>query len=386
MISNRTNEILRKVSSRDTWAEVSLGAIRHNASLFKSSLKDACRFMAVVKANGYGHGSIAVAKAAISAGADYLGVALVDEAIRLRDAGIDVPILVLGYTAPYAVMKAIQHQVSLTVFSEQVLDEIIVCTEEIKQPARIHLKIDSGMTRIGVTSHEEALSLARKAVSSRFVKLEGLFTHFADADSIDPSYTQRQFQRFQAFIRRLEDHGIRIPLKHACNSAAAMQYPDMHLDMVRVGIALYGLYPSSEVRHPGYPLKPAMQLKTRISSLKRVPAGQSVGYGRTFIPQNECLIATVPIGYADGLSRQLSNRGAALVRNRRIPIVGKVCMDQTMLNATSVPSAQIGDEVILFGGSAEAFLSIDEVAEAMNTINYEVVCLIGERVPRIYVD
>ncbi len=386
MISIRTNDIRPMVSYRETWAEVSLDAIRHNTFLFKFGLRGTCRLMAVVKANGYGHGSIEVAKAAISAGADYLGVALVDEALQLREAGIDIPILVLGYTAPFAVKTSILNRISLTVFSEQVLDEIIACTEELQLTARIHLKIDTGMSRIGITCHEEALSLARKAVSSKFVILEGVFTHMANADSKDSSYTRHQFQLFQSFIQRFEDHNIHIPIKHACNSATAIQYPEMRLDMIRVGIALYGLHPSAEVRHPGFPLKQAMHLKTKISTIKPIQGGQPVGYGCTFVPKEECITATIPIGYADGLSRQLSNQGTALVHNKRVPIIGKVCMDQTMLDVTSIPAAQTGDEVILFGGSQEAFISIDEVAAAMNTINYEVVCLIGERVPRVYID
>ncbi|MEX2460256.1 MAG: alanine racemase [Paenibacillaceae bacterium] len=372
------------ISYRDTWAEVSLDAISHNTNLFKSNMKESCLLMAVVKANGYGHGAIEVAQTAITAGADYIGVAILDEALQLRAAGIDKPILVLGYTPPFSVKTAIQNGIALTVFSEQVLDEIIACTEQLQHKARIHLKIDTGMTRIGLTSKEEALSLAKKTCSSRFVILEGIFTHFADVDSLDPSYTLQQFRLFNSYIQFLESNKIEVPIKHCCNSAAAIHFPQMHEDMIRVGIALYGLRPSANVQHPNFPLEQAMQLKTKISAIKHVPKGQPVSYGCTFKPKEDCITATIPIGYADGLSRQLSNKGFALVNHTRVPIIGRVCMDQTMLNVSSVSNVQIGDEVILFGGSKESYLSIDEVASQMDTINYEVVCLIGQRVPRVY--
>ncbi|AJY74399.1 alanine racemase [Paenibacillus beijingensis] len=376
------------VSFRETWAEISLGAVSHNAALFKSNIKERCRLMAVVKANGYGHGAIEVAQAALAAGADYLGVAILDEALKLRTAGVEQPILVLGYTPPFAVETAVRNRVALTVFSEPVLDEMIACTERLHMHADMHLKIDTGMTRIGVATNAEALTLAQKALSSTFVRLEGLFTHFADADRPDSSYTRRQYERFSAVVQFLESHHIHVPIKHCCNSAAAMLYPEMHEDMIRVGIALYGLHPSAAVQHPDFPLRQAMQLKTKIAALKNVPKDQPVSYGCTYIPDRDIVTATIPIGYADGLSRQMSNKGYAIIRSQRVPIIGKVCMDQAMLNVTNVADVQVGDEVILFGGSEDAedaFISIDEVAAHMNTINYEVVCLIGSRVPRVCV-
>ncbi|KIL40395.1 alanine racemase [Gordoniibacillus kamchatkensis] len=370
---------------RDTWAEISLDAISHNAELFKTAIGASCRLMAVVKANGYGHGAAEVAAAAIAAGADWLGVAILDEALQLRAAGIDLPILVLGYTPPRSVEAAVLNRVTLTVYSADVLGQLIACTERLQRRAAIHLKIDTGMSRIGVTSKEAALALAQQALASRHVDLEGMFTHFAEADNPESPYTRRQFETFRSYIEFLHEHHIDVPLKHCCNSAAAMHFPDMHLDMVRVGIALYGLKPSADIDHPGFPLRQAMQLKTRVSAVKRISAGQSVSYGRTFTAASDCTVATIPVGYADGLSRQLSGKGFALIGHTRVPIIGRVCMDQTMLDATSVPDVQAGDEVVLFGGTEQAFIAIDEVAAHMNTINYEVVCLIGQRVPRVYV-
>lgn len=376
---------MNMISYRDTWAEISLDAIGHNVETFKANLKgDPCRLMAVVKADGYGHGAIEVAKTAIQAGADYIGVAFLDEALQLINAGIDKPILVLGYTPPHSVEAAVKNDITLTVFGEDVLDEIIACTERLSRNARIHLKIDTGMSRVGVSTKEEAVALSRKAMSSRWVMLEGMFTHFANADSEDSSYTRQQFQLFASFIDELKEQQIDIPIKHCCNSAATMNFPEMHLDMVRVGISLYGLLPSQEVRHDAYPIRQAMDLKTKISAVKHVPRNQAISYGCTFRTASDSTIATIPIGYADGLSRLLSNKGFALVRGLRVPIVGRVCMDQTMLDVTSIPPVHIGDEVTLFGHSEESFIAIDETATLMNTINYEVVCAVGKRVPRVY--
>jgi alanine racemase len=369
---------------RHTWAEISLEAIASNTRLFKSSLGGHTALMAVVKANGYGHGAAEAARAALNAGADRLGVAILDEAVQLRSASIGHPVLVLGYTPPGSVRAAIDNDADLTVFSDDVLEEIVRQTETLRKRVRIHLKIDTGMNRIGLSDPDAVLALARRAMLARFVELEGVFTHFADADGEDPAYTWRQFRTFQSVIRLLEQNGIQIPLKHCCNSAATMRYPSMHLDMVRVGIALYGLHPSSHTRLPAYPLKQAMQLKSRIADLRRSPEGRPVGYGCTFVPERDSLIAAIPIGYADGLSRQLSNKGVALVQGVRVPFAGRVCMDQTMLDVTIAPYAEVGDEVTLFGTSGNESIAIDEVAALANTINYEVVCAVGSRVPRIY--
>ncbi|MEF2964819.1 alanine racemase [Paenibacillus sp. M1] len=370
---------------RDTRAEISLDAVAHNLRLFRRNAAERCRIMAVVKANGYGHGAAAIARTAIAHGADYLGVAIVDEAVQLRNGGIDTPILVLGHTPPHAVAAAIAQGISLTVFTDEVLQEVMESARRLKRQARIHLKTDTGMGRIGLSSPESVLELALKAASSSYILIEGLFTHFADADGHDRGFTERQFSSFRACIDLLAGHNLSIPIKHCCNSAAAMCYPEMHMDMIRVGIALYGLYPSVNARLPEYPLREAMCLKTSVIDLRQIGDGQTVGYGRTFKATATRMIATVPIGYADGLSRALSNKGHALVRGKRVPIAGRVCMDQTMLDVTEVDGVRTGDAVTLFGGAETGGgIPIDEVATHMNTIPYEVVCLIGQRVPRVY--
>jgi alanine racemase len=372
-------------SYRDTWAEISLGAIKHNTNQFKTFIGSSVSLMAVVKADGYGHGAVQVARAAVETGADYLAVAILDEAIELREAGITEPILVLGYTPSRSIRQAIIAGVDITVFSEEVLEEINFQSKELQRTVNIHLKIDTGMTRIGVHTREEALVLATKALESPLVVLKGIFTHFANADSEDRTYTLQQFERFRAVTSFLEDNGISIPLKHCCNTAGTMNFPEMHLDMVRVGIGLYGLYPDVSLKVHTISLQQAITLKTKIAGIKKVPKSQPISYGCTYTPTSERVIATLPIGYADGLSRHLSNCGQFLVHGQKVLVAGRVCMDQTMIDVTSVvPPCQEGEEVVIFGGNAEAFQSVDEIALLMGTINYEVVCLIGKRVPRIY--
>lgn len=375
---------MNQQSYRDTWAEISIDAIKHNTQQFKKFIGNTVKMMAVVKADGYGHSAVPVAKAAIETGADYLAVALLDEAVQLREAGITSPILVLGYTPVRSIKEALLIDVDLTVFTEDVLDEIILQSRELKKTVSIHLKIDTGMSRIGVQTGEEALILAKKAEDSPYVLLKGIFTHFANADSTDPSYTINQFERFNSVISYLNNHQISIPLKHCCNSAGTMNFPEMHLDMVRVGIALYGLYPDASLKNHPISLKQAMSLKTKIAALKIVPASQPISYGCTFSSQQESTIATLPIGYADGLSRLLSNRGEFLLHGEKVLVAGRVCMDQTMVNVTNVPACKHDDTVTIFGYENDYFQSIDEIADIMGTINYEVVCLIGKRVPRIF--
>ncbi|MGX6444850.1 alanine racemase [Neobacillus sp. K501] len=371
-------------SYRDTWAEISLDAVKHNTMQYKGFIGEAVKIMAVVKADGYGHGAVPVAQAALEAGADYLGVAILDEAIQLREAGITQPILVLGYTPIRSIRHAILANVDLAVFSEDVLDEIINQSEQLQTSVSIHLKVDTGMSRIGIQTSDEAIYLARKALISKNIILKGVFTHFANADNEDPTYTFKQYTQFQTVISDLNSQNISIPLKHCCNSAGTMNFPEMHLDMVRVGIGLYGLYPDASLKNHSIQLQQAMTLKTKIASLKMVSKSQPISYGCTFAPTSDSLIATLPIGYADGLSRLLSNRGHFLLHGEKVSVTGRVCMDQTMIDVSSVPGCHQGDVVTIFGNNDESFQSIDEISNLMGTINYEVVCLIGKRVPRIY--
>ncbi|TBL79437.1 alanine racemase [Paenibacillus thalictri] len=400
-------------SLRDTWAEIDLPAIEHNAALFHSLLAPSCRLMAVVKADAYGHGAVQTAEAAIRAGARYLGVAFADEAVQLRDAGIQQPILILGYTPPRSVETAVRCGAAVTVFSREVLLAVIGAARRLGRRTVVHIKVDTGLGRLGLSGSDEIEELIREALGSGCIEVEGIFTHFAAADHADASFTRLQYERFRSILRGLEAAGIDIPLKHACNTAATLQYPEYHLDMVRVGIGLYGMWPGDlqhqmaaagdhtrqknaanrEVRHssglkpscpPGSELQPALQLKTSVAALKRIPEGHPVSYGCTFTAGRQTLVAVLPIGYADGYPRLLSNRGEVLIGNRRAPIIGRICMDQTMVDATDLPDIQIGDEVVLIGSQGDSAVSAGEVAEWADTIHYELVCGIGKRVPRLY--
>ncbi len=369
-------------SYRDTWAEVSLDTIRGNVLAFKGYISSHSKLMAVVKADGYGHGAVEVAEEAIAAGADYLAVALLDEAVQLREAGNKSPILVLGYTPPAAVKKAVELDITLTVFTEDAALSIRATAESLKKSARVHLKIDSGMNRIGINNQQEALQLV-ELLKSEYVFLEGAFTHFANADNPDPAYTTEQFNVFNEMIEFLEQH-VPIPIKHCCNSAATIAYPDMHLDMVRVGISLYGLYPGEHLKKE-ISLKQAMSLKTKPVYIKTLEANNAISYGLSFKTTNKSRIATLPIGYADGFSRSLSNRGHVTTRGKHAPIVGKICMDQSMIDVTEVDDIKVEDTITIFGDAAEGFIPMEEVADLMNTIHYETACLIGKRIPRIHI-
>lgn len=377
---------MNQFSYRDTWAEISLHNIVYNLNQFRSNINPKTKIMAVVKADGYGHGAEKVALTVIQTGADYLAVAFLDEAIKLRENGITAPILILAYTPVRSIREAILQDITLTVFDHEVLDEIIVQSTQLKKLVSIHLKLDTGMARIGVSSAAEALTLAKKAIAVPFVYLEGIFTHFSSADSKDPALTFDQFNKFHEIISHIENEGIHIPLKHCCNSAATMNFPEMHLDMVRIGVALYGLYPDGSLKKHPIRLRQAMSFKTRVVAIKTVAVSQLVSYGCTWMPKKESIIATVPIGYADGLSRLLSNRGDVLVQGQSAPIRGQACMDQTMIDITDIPNTKTGDMITIFGHNYSSFQSVDAIAELMGTINYEVVCLIGKRVPRIYLE
>ncbi|PAV31636.1 alanine racemase [Virgibacillus profundi] len=371
-------------SYRDTWVEVSINAIQHNVRTFKEYIEQDSRLMAVVKADAYGHGAVDVAKMAIDAGADYLAVAFLDEAIQLRQAGIDFPVLVLGYTTPDAVEDAIMNDITLTVFTQDVIDTIIKIADQNKKTARIHVKIESGMNRIGIADEKEALELIQ-SIHSPYVLTEGIYTHFADADNIDSTYTVKQFEHFTKVTDYLEKHNLSIPIKHCCNSAGTIAYPEMHLDMVRVGVSLYGLYPDEHLQDKIH-LKQAMSFKTKPVMIKTVQADHPISYGCTFSPEKDALIATIPVGYADGFSRLLSNKGYVTVKDKKAPIVGRICMDQSMIDVTEMEDINESDVITIFGEPDEGFISLGEVASQMNTIHYETACLISKRVPRVYIN
>lgn len=343
--------------------------------------------MAVVKADAYGHGAVPVARIALKSGADRLGVALLEEAIQLRDQDVHAPIHILSEIPPedYEASQVVARDLTPTVYQMPVAEKLSRAAVRAEKNVRVHIKVDTGMHRLGISvDPEEVIDFVRRIQKLPNLEVEGIFTHFAMADKPQSDFTDRQFERFQQILKALEKNGIKVPIKHAANSAAIMTKPETHLDMVRAGISIYGLPPSSELKQI-VQLEPALSLKTKISYLKRVPAGEGISYGLTYQTEKPTLIATLPVGYADGYSRSLSNRSEVLVRGKRARVAGTICMDQFMVDVNHIPNVKVGDEVTLIGRQGGEEITADEIAELMSTINYEVVCAIGKRVPRIYV-
>lgn len=372
---------------RDTWVEVDLDAVRSNVQAIRQHIPEKTGIIAVVKADGYGHGSVQVGREALAAGADCLAVAMLDEAIVLRKAGITAPILVLGYTPLDSVEQAFSLDVELTAYQLEWINEADRVLAKIGGGDRklgIHVKVDTGMGRLGIRSSRELIEIAGALQQASSLKWNGLFTHFACADEEDTTHVLGQHERFQAILRDLTEQGFALPNVHCCNTAAAIAFPDWGYDMIRLGIGLYGLYPSMYLKEQAQvKLTPALSLKTRITHTRNAEEPMTVSYGATYTAKVGEQVATLPIGYADGFSRLLSNRGSALHAGRRVSIIGKVCMDQSMVRIDA-NDAQVGDEVVLYGRQGSEEISLDEVAGLLGTINYEVSCMLNYRVPRVY--
>ena len=367
---------------RPTFAIVDLGAIKHNVRSIKAALPEGTMFCAVDKADGYGHGSVMVARAAIEAGADWVAVAIPEEAAPLREEGVKTPILVLGPSSLSQWRLASELDLSMVAASEECVQNARCVNRETGKAMRLHLKADTGMNRIGVRSDEELARMLDMIEEEPGLELEGLMTHFAVADEADKAYTGMQNERFRRFIGQVKRRGFK-PILHAANSGGALDCPDTAYDMVRVGIAMYGCYPSDEVRKD-IQLKPAMSLRTQISFIKTVEAGCKLSYGCTFTAPKEMRIATLPIGYADGYNRLLSNRGEVLIRGRRARVVGRVCMDQILVDVTDIDGVKLHDEAVCIGKQGKDEISAEEIASLCGTINYEILCAISPRVPRLY--
>jgi len=365
---------------RSVWAEVDLGAIAHNVRQIRKVTASNAQICAVVKADAYGHGAVAVAGTVLQAGADRLAVAIINEALELRRAGFRVPILILGYTPACQAAMVVEQDITQTIFSIDSAQALSGAAASAGKIVNVHIKIDTGMGRIGIRP-EDAGEFAAAVARLPGIRIEGVFSHFATADSRDKSFTYEQYKLFTAGLAYIGAKGITIPIRHIANSAAILDLPHMHLDMVRPGIILYGLWPSEEVSQT-IELKPAMKFKAHVGYIKDMPGNATISYGRTYRTSKLSRIATLPVGYADGWSRLLANKAAVFIRGQRAPLVGRVCMDQCMINVTHIPGVVPGDEVLLFGG---ADLPVEEVAEHMGTINYEIVCMVGKRVPRLYV-
>ncbi|MBW2659720.1 MAG: alanine racemase [Deltaproteobacteria bacterium] len=379
------------------WAEIDLEAIAHNIAAVRQLITPGTDIMAVVKADAYGHGIVNVARTAHAAGVDAFGVARLGEALALRKSGFKNRILIFGYTPPAAAGELINNNLIQTVFSRCYAAALNEKARNAKGRIKIHIKIDTGMGRLGLLPatlrgvnediKKEKSTICNSVAS--IVKLtnletEGIFTHFAASDSYDKKSAGRQLTLFREVTSLLEADGVHIPVKHAANSGAVIDLPEAHLDMVRPGIMLYGLYPSAEVAHHKVILRPAMQVKARIAQVKNVSKGFRVSYGETHITSGPTRLATVPVGYADGYRRKLSSSGVMLVKGVRAPVVGRVCMDQSVIDVGHIKDVHCGDEVVIIGRQGEAVLSAEEMARELETINYEIVSALMARVPRIY--
>lgn len=365
---------------RPTYLEVDLGAIAFNIRQVKRKV-GSTRVMAVIKANAYGHGMIEVARTALENGADYLGVALLEEGIRLREAGFQCPVLVFGGAFEDQISQFLQYDLEITLYSDRIAQALAERASELGKRAKVHIKVDTGMGRVGVP-WEEASSFLQRISQLSNLNIVGIYTHFATSDEKDRGFAYLQLGRFNKVLDEIKARGINIPLRHAANSGAILNLPESYLDMVRPGIMIYGYYPSQGTfKDP--PLKPALTLKSRVIFVKKVAAGRSISYGRDYVTLKETNIATLPIGYANGYNRLLSNRGEVLIRGRRYPVVGKVCMDQIMVDVGE-DNVEVGDEAVLIGRQGNQEISMYEVCQKLNTIPYELCCWISERVPRVY--
>lgn len=373
-----------------TWADINMDAIDHNFRAIRNALKPGVKMCCVVKADAYGHGAPMVAREYQRLGADWFAVSNLEEAIQLRRCAITRPILILGYTPPQNAEELSELNISQTVLSLDYARQLSRYAQEANVTVNIHLKVDTGMSRIGFlyqNPERDESSLDEMETAARLPGLapEGIFTHFAVSDDGDQgeNFTLAQYDCFRKAVEAMEARDLHFAVRHCANSGAVLDYPELQLDMVRPGIILYGMEPSESIRQP-LDLQPAMELKTVISQKKEIPAGATVSYGRTFTASQGTVVATVPIGYADGYPRHFSGKAQMLVRGKRAPIIGRVCMDQLMLDVTEIPGVEEGDVVTVFGRDGEAFLPVDELAALNDTIHYEMVCLVGKRVPRIY--
>jgi alanine racemase len=365
-----------------TWAEIDLDAIAFNVRAFKRHVGERVEILAVVKANAYGHGAVPVARAALDAGATRLAVHRAIEGVELRRVGLTAPIMVMGYTPPSGAAMMVQYDLTPSLITREFAEAVSAEAVRAGKVIPLHVKVDTGMSRYGLMPGE-VVDFARRLTALPGVKLEGLFTHFATADAADQTHVRHQLETFRQVLAALESAGIRIPLRHAANSAATMRLPEAHFDAVRPGIAMYGLDPSDEWP-PVFEIRPALTLKSRVSRVRVLPPGSGISYGRTFVTQRETPVALVPVGYGDGYHRILSNKSSVLIHGQRAPMRGRVCMDQFVVDITGIEGVQQDDEVVLVGHQGEAEIRAEEVAKLAGTINYEVTTSLLPRVVRLY--
>lgn len=369
------------------YATVDLDAICYNMEHMHANLAPGTRMIGVIKTDGYGHGAVPIGRELEKL--DYVfgyAVATVEEASILRHAGLTKPILILGYTFPYCYEELIRQEIRPAVFRQDSIDELAACAAKLHKPAKVHIKVDTGMTRVGIRPDESGLAFVEKVLNTGGIELEGIFTHFARADETDKSCARKQLDRFREFIRQIEEtYDYSIPVKHCSNSAGIVELPEANMDVVRAGITLYGLWPSEEVSRNIVSLHPVLSLKSHIVYIKDVEAGVPISYGGTYVTPKKMRVATIPVGYGDGYPRGLSNKGYVLIRGKKAPILGRVCMDQFMVSVEEIPDAKEGDEVTLIGPDGTEQITMEELGGLSGRFNYELACDLGKRIPRVYI-
>lgn len=365
-------------------ANINLDAIRSNVKLLKGHINKATKLMVIVKANAYGHGAAEVSKA-LDSMVDAYGVAIIEEAIELRKAGITKPILILGYTPKEQFDLVVSYDIIQTIYQYEMAEEL--SKEAIRQgkTAKIHVKLDTGMSRLGFSASDESINSIKMISTLKGIKIDGLFSHFAKADDADKESVEQQINRFEEFGSLLRQEGIDIPNCHISNSAGMIEYPEAEYDMVRCGIVIYGIYPSDQIDQSSIRLIPALEIKSHVIYIKEIPAGTGISYGSTFITQRKTKVATIPVGYADGYSRNMSNIGKVIIRGQYAPIIGRVCMDYFMVDITDISDVKQGDVVTLLGSDGDSTISVETLAEWSHSFPYEMVCTVGKRIPRIYI-
>lgn len=369
------------------YAVVDLDAVLYNLEQIKKNIAPDTRIMGIIKADGYGHGAVRIGMELEQL--DYIfgyGVATAEEALMLHKSGLRKPILILGYSFPQCYDELIEREIRQTVFRYDMLEELDSRAAILGKKAKVHIKVDTGMSRIGIYPDDNGLGFVKKALSYKNIEVEGVFTHFARADEKDKESVNMQLGQISVFMRRIETElGYRIPIKHCSNSAGIIELKEADMDMVRAGIIIYGLWPSSEVKKDIVPLKPALSLKSHIVFIKQVEEGVPVSYGGTYITDKKMRIATIPVGYGDGYPRSLSNKGYVLIHGKKAAILGRVCMDQFMVCIDDIPEAKEGDEVTLIGQDGDSQITLEELGELSGRFNYEFACNLGVRIPRVYI-
>lgn len=365
-------------------ANINIDAIRSNISQVKSKLKKDTKLMVIVKADAYGHGAVRVSQALQGEVADAYGVAIIEEAIELREAGITKPILILGYTPKEQFRLVISYDVIQTVYRYEMAEELSAEAINQGKTAKIHIKVDTGMSRLGFNNTDKSLEDIKRIASLEGVSIEGVFSHFAKADEADRESVKGQIERFDKFYDLLKQEGIYIPLRHMSNSAGMIEYPEAEYDMIRCGIVSYGVYPSNEVSQDVFSLQPAMDLKSHVVFIKEVEAGTGISYGSTYITKRKTRVATIPVGYADGYSRNMSNVGKVIIRKQYAPIIGRICMDYFMVDVTDIKDISEGDVVTLLGEEGSCKITIETLSEWSHSFPYEIMCTVGKRIPRVY--